>query len=100
MWLNSLDTPACERAKTTCSARPTRARGPPGRAPRARLREVEADLLRAVDEVRGLAGPLPAQLGNFAARPNQPAERGHLAHDARAVAGVGARRGEGGAATA
>jgi hypothetical protein len=57
----------------------------------ARLREVEDDLLCAVDEVVGLAGPLPAQLGDFAARPNQPAERRHLAHDARVVAGVGAR---------
>ena len=61
----------------------------------ARLREVEDDLLGAVDEVRGLAGPLPAQLGDLAARPNQPAEGRHLAHDARVVPRVRAGGNEG-----
>ena len=58
----------------------------------ARLREVEDDLFGAVDEVSGVSRPLPAQLGNLSADPNQPAERCHLPHDAGVVPGIGARR--------
>src|SRR5215211_6198603 len=52
------------------------------------LREFEDDLLGAVDEVGGLAHPLPAQRGDLAAHPDEAAEGGHLADDPRVVAGV------------
>src|SRR5205823_7362673 len=58
------------------------------------LRQVEDDLLCPVDEVGRLTRSLPAEDGDLAARPNQTAERRHLAHDARVVPGVRARRHE------
>ena len=59
---------------------------------RALLREVEDDLLRLVDELGRIAGPLPAEPRDLAARPDEPAERRRLADDLRVVAGVRARR--------
>ncbi len=56
----------------------------------ARLRELEDDLLGAVDELgRLLALALHAEARDLAAGPHQPAERRHLADDAGVVAGVG-----------
>ena len=52
------------------------------------LREVEDDLLRAVDELGGLARPVPAEPRDLAAGPDQPAQRGRLADDPGIVAGV------------
>ena len=57
----------------------------------AALREVEDDLLGAVDEELRLARPLPAELGDLLPRGDEAAKRGHLANDARVVRGV--RRG-------
>ena len=51
------------------------------------------DLLGAVDEVDGLAGPLPAQARDLAAGLDEAAQDRHLADDARVVAGV-RRRGD------
>ena len=55
------------------------------------LGEVEDDLLRAVDEVGGLAGPVLSEPCDLGARADEPAERRHLAHDPRVVGRV--RRG-------
>ena len=55
------------------------------------LREVEDDLLGLVDEVGRLARPFPAEPGDLAAGADQAAQRRHLAHDPRVVAGVRAR---------
>ena len=52
------------------------------------LREIEDDLLRAVDELRGLARPVPAEPRDLASRPDEPAQRGRLADDLGIVAGV------------
>jgi hypothetical protein len=60
----------------------------------ARLREIEDDLLGLVDEVDRIARPLPAEARDLAAGPDQPAQRRHLADDARIVAGVRARGNE------
>ena len=54
----------------------------------ARLREVEDDLLGAVDELRRLSRPLHAEPGDLLSGPDQATERRHLAHDARVVGGV------------
>ena len=54
----------------------------------ARLREVEHDLLGAVDELRRLARPLDAEPGDLLACADEPAQRRHLAHDAPVVGGV------------
>ncbi len=56
------------------------------------LRELEDDLLGLVDELPRIAGALPAESRDLAARADQPAERGHLAHDAGVVRGVCGRR--------
>ena len=55
------------------------------------LGEVEDDLLRPVDELGGLAGPVLSEPHDLGARADEPAERRHLAHDPRVVGGV--RRG-------
>ena len=60
MWLNSVATPL--------------------------LREVEDDLLGPVDELGGLARPLPAEPRDLAARADEAAQRRHLADDPRVVA--------------
>ena len=58
------------------------------------LREVEDDLLGAVDEVGCLAGTVPPELRDLAARPDQPAQRGELVDDPRVVRGIRGRRHE------
>ena len=58
------------------------------------LREVEEDLLGAVDELVGLAGPLPAEPRDLLPRADEPAQRRHLADDPRVVRGVRGRRDE------
>ena len=55
------------------------------------LRQVEDDLLGAVDELDRLAGPVEAEPCDVVAGADQPAQRRHLADDARVVGGV--RRG-------
>ena len=55
------------------------------------LREVEDDLLGAVDELDRLAGAVEAEPRDVVAGADQPAQRRHLADDARVVGGV--RRG-------
>src|SRR5262245_46826206 len=66
-------------------------------AARPLLGEVEDDLLGLVDELRRLAGPVPAELGDLAAGPNEPTERRRLADDLRVMVGVcgrGSERGQ------
>ena len=58
------------------------------------LREVEDDLLGAVDEVGRLAGPVLAEPRDLRPGPDEAAQRGHLAHDPRVVGGVRGRRHE------
>ena len=58
------------------------------------LREIEDDLLRAVDELGGLADPVPAEPRDLASRADQPAQRGRLADDPGVVAGVRGGRDE------
>ena len=60
----------------------------------AALREVEHDLLGAVDEHLRLARALPAELRDLLAGGDQAAERRHLADDACVVRGVRRRRHE------
>ena len=60
------------------------------------LREVEQDLLRAVDELDRLAGAFPAEAGDLASRADEAAQGGHLTDDARVVGGIGRRGHEGG----
>ena len=57
----------------------------------ARLREVEDDRLGLVDELDRLARPVEAQASDVVARADQPAQRRHLADDARVVRGVRGR---------
>ena len=57
----------------------------------ARLRELEDRLLGAVDELRRLRRPVDAQPRNLVAGADEPAQRRHLANDARVVRRV--RRG-------
>ena len=65
MCANSLETRDCERLKTIDSAR--------------------------VDELDRLARPVEAEAGDVVARADQPAQRRHLADDARVVRGVRGR---------
>ncbi len=58
------------------------------------LREVEDDLLGAVDQLDRLAGPVEAEPCDVVAGPDQPAQRRHLADDPRVVGGVRRRRDE------
>src|SRR5207249_8426243 len=60
------------------------------------LREVEDDLLRLVDELGCVAGPLPAEASDLAPGPDEAAEGRGLADDLSVVASVRARRDEGG----
>ena len=60
----------------------------------AALRELEDDLLRLVDELRRLAGPLPAEPRDLAADADQAAQGRHLADDPRVVRRVRRRRDE------
>ena len=55
------------------------------------LRQVEDDLLGPVDELDRLARPVEAEARDVVAGADQPAQRRHLADDARVVRGV--RRG-------
>ena len=55
------------------------------------LREVEDDLLGAVDEITRLAGTLPAEAGDLAAGTDEAAQRRRLPHDPRVVRGVRGR---------
>ena len=65
MWLNSLE--------TRC------------------LGELEDDLLGLVDELRRVAGPVPAEPRDLAARADEAAQGRRLADDLRVVAGVRGR---------
>ena len=58
------------------------------------LGELEEDLLGPVDELGGLSRALPAEAGDLAPDPDEPAERRSLLDDLRVVAGVRARRHE------
>ena len=58
------------------------------------LREVEHDLLGAVDELDRLTGPVEAEPRDVVAGADQPAQRRHLADDARVVRRVRRRRHE------
>ena len=58
------------------------------------LAELEHHLLRAVDEVRDLAGPLLAQAGDLLAGADEATEGRHLLDDARVVLHVRGRRDE------
>ena len=58
------------------------------------LGEVEDHLLGPVDELRRLARPVPAEPLDLLADDREPAQRRHLADDARVVAGVRRRRHE------
>ena len=58
------------------------------------LGEVEHHLLGAVDELGRLAGAVPAEPLDLLADDREPAQRRHLAHDLRVVAGVRRRRHE------
>ena len=58
------------------------------------LRKVEDDLLGPVDQDLRLAWAFPAELGDLLSRGDEPAQRRHLADDARVVPCVGGRRHE------
>ena len=58
------------------------------------LGEVEDHLLGPVDELRRLAGPVPAEPLDLLADDREAAQRRHLADDLRVVAGVRRRRDE------
>ncbi len=58
------------------------------------LREVEDDLLGAVDELDRLAGPVEAEPRDVVSGPDQAAERRHLADDARVMGCVRCGRDE------
>ena len=60
----------------------------------ASLREVEQHLLRLVEQVGRLAGPLPPEARDLLADANEPAQRSHLVDDARVMRGVRGRRDE------
>ena len=61
----------------------------------ARLRQLEDDLLRAVHEIRRLAGAFPPEPGNLCSGANEPPERRHVGDNPRIVSGVRGRRHEG-----
>src|SRR5205085_4002219 len=58
------------------------------------LRQVEERLLGAVDEQRGLTGPIEAESLDLTADSDEPTEGRHLADDPRVMRGVGGRRDE------
>ena len=58
------------------------------------LREVEQHLLRLVEQIGRLAGPLPAEPRDLLADADQAAQRPHLVDDPRVVRGVRGRRDE------
>ena len=57
----------------------------------AALRQVEHDLLGAIDEHLRFARAFPAELCDLLACGDEPAQRRHLADDARVVSGVRCR---------
>ena len=60
------------------------------------LRQLEDDLLGAVDEVDRLAGPVEAEPSDVVAGPDEAAQRRHLVDDPRVVGGVRRGRHQGG----
>src|SRR5204863_5253673 len=55
------------------------------------LRQVEDDLLGAVDAITRLTGTFPAEAGDLAACTDEAAQRRRLPHDPRVVRGVRGR---------